>query len=68
MSSEIFKGLNLRGFQVGKQIRILLMFMVCVGAMHCLFTYLVWLRMRIAKTRREISLLRRQLGGLVSGE
>lgn len=48
--------------------RIFLTFMVCVGAMHCLFAYLVRLRMRMAKTQREISWLRHQLGGPASGE
>jgi hypothetical protein len=42
--------------------------MVCVGAMHCLFAYLVRVRMRLGKSRREISRLRRQFAGRVSGE
>ena len=48
--------------------RMLLTFMVCVGATHCLFAYLVRVRMRMAKTRREINVLRHQLAGLALGE
>ena len=52
----------------GLEPRMFLTFMVCVGAMHCLFAYLVRVRMRLGKSRREISRLRRQFAGRVSGE
>jgi len=48
--------------------RIFLTFMVSVGAMHCLFAYLVRLRMRMARTRREINVLRHHFADLAPGE
>jgi len=41
--------------------RMFLTFMVCVGAFHCLFSYLLRQRLRLAKARREVSAIRRAL-------
>src|SRR5208282_415429 len=38
-----------------------LTFMVCVGAFHCLFSYLLVQRLRLARARRELSEIRRAL-------
>jgi hypothetical protein len=38
-----------------------LTFMVCVGAFHCLFSYLLLQRLRLAKARRDLSAIRRTL-------
>ncbi len=48
--------------------RIFLTFMVCVGAIHCLFAYLVRLRMRMAGTQREINVLRHHFADIAAGE
>jgi len=45
----------------GLEPRMYLTFMVTVGALHCLFAYLVRQRMALAKGRAELSALRRRL-------
>jgi len=45
----------------GLEPRMLITFMVCVGAFHCLFSYLLRQRLRLGKARRELSALRRTL-------
>jgi heme exporter protein C len=42
--------------------RMFFTFLVCVGAFHCLFSYLLLQRFRLARARRELSALRRALG------
>jgi heme exporter protein C len=41
--------------------RMFLTFIVCVGAFHCLFSYLLIQRLRLARARRELSAIRRAL-------
>lgn len=48
--------------------RMLLTFLVSVGAFHCLFAYLVRQRIALAKARRELSALRRTLALQASGD
>jgi len=48
--------------------RMFLTFMVCVGAFHCLFSYLLAQRFRLARARRELSALRRTLATRSSEE
>lgn len=45
----------------GLEPRMLITFLVCVGAFHCLFSYLLRQRLRLGKARRELSALRRTL-------
>jgi heme exporter protein C len=49
------------GENSGLDPRMLLTFFVCVGALHCLLSYLLRQRLRMMRTQRRISTLRRAL-------